>query len=288
MKRAAPALIDKGKKARRNLAFLGTCKCCLSSWNIDCVITPRPGRRESLASRSDHRTAGVSTARLLSDGAAWKAAKAAAASGGLGVICIKECLATSTLCIQGSVTAPPKGSKVAEAAHTHQFPGQAFVQLLVDTRSGELLDADTSCCPGGYHAARGSFCPCVGALLLAAAQLQSLEHGERQELVRTTWVKCSHYEHLKPPGFALLTPEASTAFLTRGLLLQALPHWVGTDSVTAQRHATHKAGKLQQLVQPGLLQRAPAQLLREVAEVDVVPAGHTQPKLHRQHFGYPG
>jgi hypothetical protein len=57
------------------------------------------------------------------------------------------------------------------------------VQLLVDTRSGELLDADTSCCPGGYHAARGSFCPCVGALLLAAGQLQSLEHGERQELV---------------------------------------------------------------------------------------------------------
>jgi hypothetical protein len=57
------------------------------------------------------------------------------------------------------------------------------VQLLLDTRSGELLDADTSCCPGGYHAARGSFCPCVGALLLAAAQLQTLEHGEHQDLV---------------------------------------------------------------------------------------------------------
>jgi hypothetical protein len=57
------------------------------------------------------------------------------------------------------------------------------VQLLLDICSGELLDADTSCCPGGYHAARGSFCPGVGALLLAAAQLQSLAHGERQDMV---------------------------------------------------------------------------------------------------------
>jgi hypothetical protein len=129
-------------------------------------------------------TAGVSTARLLSDGAAWKAAKAAAASGDAAVTCIREDSSTSTLSIQGSVTAPTNSSKVAAAAHTHPFPGQAQVQLLVDTRSGELLDADTSCCPGGYHAARGSFCPCVGALLLATAQLQSLEHGEHQEPVR--------------------------------------------------------------------------------------------------------
>jgi len=127
--------------------------------------------------------AGVSTVHLLSDSAAWRAAKAAAASGDVQVTCIKECTTSSTLCIQGRVTAPTTNSKVAAAAHAHPFPGQAQVQLLVDTRSGELLDADTSCCPGGYHAARGSFCPCVGALLLAAGQLQSLEHGERQELV---------------------------------------------------------------------------------------------------------
>jgi hypothetical protein len=152
------------------------------------AMPSRPGSREPSVHRTDlclGHTAGVSTARLLSDGATWKAAKAAAASQDVRVACIKEDSSTSTLCIQGSVTAPPKGSKVAAAAHTHPFPGQAQVQLLLDIRSGELLDADTSCCPGGYHAARGSLCPCVGALLLAAAQLQSLEHGEHQELVGT-------------------------------------------------------------------------------------------------------
>jgi hypothetical protein len=138
---------------------------------------------------------GLSTLHLLSDGAAWRAAKAATASGDVEVLYIGECATSSTLCIQGSVAAPINSSKVAAAAHTHPFPGQAQVQLLVDTRSGELLDADTSCCPGGYHAARGSFCPCVGALLLVAAQLQSLEHGEHQELVGTSssmYVPCCH------------------------------------------------------------------------------------------------
>jgi hypothetical protein len=156
------------------------------------------------------------------------------------------------------------------------------VQLLVDTRSGELLDADTSCCPGGYHAARGSFCPCVGALLLAAAQLQSLEHGEHQELVGTSKLQRTHHGHPNLQA-ALLTFIVSTGVLTHGFRLQALPHWMGTDVVTAQRHTTHKAGKLQQLVQPGLLHQAPAQLLQPAAEVRVLPSVQTQAKLQQDH-----
>jgi hypothetical protein len=63
------------------------------------------------------------------------------------------------------------------------------------------------------------------------------------------------------------------------LLLQGLAHWSGTDTLTARDHANHTAGKLQQLVQPGLLQRAPAELLQVVEEVEVLPATHTQTKL---------
>jgi hypothetical protein len=39
------------------------------------------------------------------------------------------------------------------------------------------------------------------------------------------------------------------------------------------------ASKLQQLVQPGLLQRAPAELLQVVEEVEVLPAAQAQAKL---------
>jgi len=60
---------------------------------------------------------------------------------------------------------------------------------------------------------------------------------------------------------------------------QVLAHWSGTDALAAREHVSHMAGKLQQLVQPGLLQQAPAQLLQEVEEVEVLPATHTQAKL---------
>jgi hypothetical protein len=122
--------------------------------------------------------------KFLSDKPAWRASKELVALGRVEVSCIKECPSTSTLCYQGSITAASGTTDGDAILHTCNCSSQTQVQLLVDTRSGELLDADTSCCPGGYHAARGSFCPCVGALLLAAAQMQSLEHGERQELVR--------------------------------------------------------------------------------------------------------
>jgi hypothetical protein len=67
------------------------------------------------------------------------------------------------------------------------------------------------------------------------------------------------------------------------LLLQALTPWSGTDAQTARDHVSHAPGKLQQLVQPGLLQQAPAQLLQEVEEVEVLPGAHTQAKLKPNH-----
>jgi hypothetical protein len=49
--------------------------------------------------------------------------------------------------------------------------------------------------------------------------------------------------------------------------------------VAARQHVNHTAGKLQQLVQLGLLQQTPAELLQVVEEVEVLPATHTQAKL---------
>jgi hypothetical protein len=63
---------------------------------------------------------------------------------------------------------------------------------------------------------------------------------------------------------------------------------VGTDIVAVQDHTTHKAGSLQQLVQPGLLQRAPAELPQPLAEVEVLPATHTQAKINRDPHSYHG
>lgn len=44
------------------------------------------------------------------------------------------------------------------------------VRLTVLISNGELVDADCSCCPGGFQPVLGSFCPCATAVLLAAAK----------------------------------------------------------------------------------------------------------------------
>jgi hypothetical protein len=66
--------------------------------------------------------------------------------------------------------------------------------------------------------------------------------------------------------------------------LQALAHWSGTNVLTARNHATNKASDLQQLVQPGAVQRAPAELLQAAAEVEVAPSGAMQAKMQRKNY----
>lgn len=51
------------------------------------------------------------------------------------------------------------------------------VQLCLHGSTGELLDADSSCCPGAFHPVLGSFCPCAAGLLLYAAK-QAREPGQ--------------------------------------------------------------------------------------------------------------
>jgi hypothetical protein len=62
------------------------------------------------------------------------------------------------------------------------------VQLCLQGSTGELLDAQSSCCPGGFQAVLGSFCPCVAALLLRAAQQMALpQQAELSPLVSRGW-----------------------------------------------------------------------------------------------------
>jgi hypothetical protein len=65
---------------------------------------------------------------------------------------------------------------------------------------------------------------------------------------------------------------------------QVLPSWTGTDAVTGREHVTHMASKLQQLVQPGLLRKQPAELLQVLKEVEVTPAAHMPAKLKSSYY----
>lgn len=52
------------------------------------------------------------------------------------------------------------------------------VRLVLCPSSGQLLDADTSCCPGAFQPVLGSFCPhAAAALLHVAKQAQLPEEG---------------------------------------------------------------------------------------------------------------
>jgi hypothetical protein len=67
-------------------------------------------------------------------------------------------------------------------------------------------------------------------------------------------------------------------------LLQVMAQWSGTDALTAREHTSNMASQLQQLVQPGVLQSAPAELLQAVAEVEVLPKDSKQAKLRRKTY----
>jgi hypothetical protein len=61
------------------------------------------------------------------------------------------------------------------------------VQLCLHATSGELLDADTSCCPGGFQCVLGSFCPHAAALLLAVAKQATLPSEGRAAQLVSVW-----------------------------------------------------------------------------------------------------
>jgi hypothetical protein len=49
-------------------------------------------------------------------------------------------------------------------------PQPVSAQLILHPSTGQVLDADTSCCPGGFQPVLGSFCPYLAAALLKVAQ----------------------------------------------------------------------------------------------------------------------
>jgi hypothetical protein len=99
--------------------------------------------------------------------------------------------------VQGRVTLnataasfPHTGLHQASTADVDQAAaaGQVqSVQLCLHGSTGELLDAHSSCCAGGFQPVLGSFCPCVAALLLRAAQQMVLpEQAALTSLVSST------------------------------------------------------------------------------------------------------
>ena len=99
---------------------------------------------------------------------AWRAAKETVLHGAVRLTAAEE--ASSGLLTLAGVVSVAAGSPLAQSAHhAPTLPPSVAVEVALDASSGELLDARTSCCPGGFHAVLGSFCPCVGALLLQAA-----------------------------------------------------------------------------------------------------------------------
>ena len=109
---------------------------------------------------------------------AWRAAKDAVVRGGVRITQAED--AGSVLTLGGRVAAPP-GSELAQHPH-HSAPvtepgRMVVVEVALDASSGEILDARSGCCPGGFHPVLGSFCPCVGALVLSAAAASRSDEG---------------------------------------------------------------------------------------------------------------
>jgi hypothetical protein len=116
-------------------------------------------------------------AACSSSGDAYHAAKQLVAEQAVGTAVLSACVLDAQLgcvLIQGAFTAT--NDNAAAFPHltrpTPELPIAA--QLCVDAASGEVLDAATSCCPGGFQCVLGSFCPYAAALLLQAAKERRL------------------------------------------------------------------------------------------------------------------
>lgn len=101
--------------------------------------------------------------KALSAGA-WRAAKHAVLHDACRIVGVDE--TSEILTLHGVVHIAPGSPTAQHAHHTPAPSGHVSVEVALDTNSGEILDCRSSCCPGGFHVVLGSFCPCVGALLV--------------------------------------------------------------------------------------------------------------------------
>jgi hypothetical protein len=82
-------------------------------------------------------------------------------------------------------------ASTADVDHAAAAGQVKSVQLCLHGSTGELLDAHSSCCAGGFQPVLGSFCPCVAALLLRAAQQMAVpEQAARTPLVSIAADSC--------------------------------------------------------------------------------------------------
>jgi hypothetical protein len=142
--------------------------------------------------------AGIQFVRGLCSKEAFHAAKQLVSCKDVELAAVVEDRSNFCVWIQGRVTLnasaaafPHTGLRLANTADVVQAAaaGQVMsVQVCLQGSTGELLDAQSSCCPGGFQAVLGSFCPCVAALLLRAAQQMALpQQAELSPLVSRGW-----------------------------------------------------------------------------------------------------
>jgi hypothetical protein len=124
--------------------------------------------------------------KQLSSAESWHAAKQLVAEHSVEISAYVEDVQQGHVCISGHVAASDNGAAFphmrfkSEAASTQRVS----VQLCLHPKTGLLLDADTSCCPGGFQSVLGSFCPyAVAALLQVAKQAQAPSQGTAQTMV---------------------------------------------------------------------------------------------------------
>lgn len=132
--------------------------------------------------------------KQLSTAESWHAAKQLVAEHSVDISAYVEDVQQGYVCISSHVAASDNASAFphmrpkSEVASTQLLS----VQLCLHPSTGQLLDADTSCCPGGFQSMLGSFCPyAVAALLQVAKQAQAPSQGTVQPMVSNTDVASS-------------------------------------------------------------------------------------------------
>jgi hypothetical protein len=117
----------------------------------------------------------------------WHAAKQLVSEGSVAVTGYDDDKSLGCICISGLVTAPTDNAAAfphLKPPREQSTPQPVSAQLILHPSTGHVLDADTSCCPGGFQPVLGSFCPYLAAALLKVAQqAQPPSQGAMQSVV---------------------------------------------------------------------------------------------------------
>lgn len=134
----------------------------------------RTGNADTSLCRSTLVPAGLACVKKLSSSDAWHAAKQLFSEKAVEVHAVLLDAGNELVYVQGSVTTLNVNAAAFPHCHPPARPTAAdsaiSVQLCLQSKSGQLLDATCSCCPGGANIVLGSICPCAAAVLLTAAK----------------------------------------------------------------------------------------------------------------------